>query len=225
MLYLGRTVFVDSIVYTNAPVSMYEGGSARYQIIIPDDLYMAYIAGSGDKFTLNALLWYFEKYYNKTPNELAEAFKEDRFGTLLEECFSERPYENPSAYDVDYVKNIETVQDSYSGEQLELANEYYYIPGTLKLEDGTIIDDCERIYIQVENNHIYFYVPEPYVEQMKVEYERNGWGEFIFNGDLIWCYFNFLGLEREGEDFTLTQTDINNILAYRSSRGLVNPTI
>ena len=212
-----KTVWVDRIMYFDNPVRFEKDREAYYQIFVPEALRKAYAAGSGLHSYFDALVWYFEAFYNVSAQDLATAYGEDRFGELLDECYAEYGYTEPSAYDVECVLQFNTVRSTYSGGDLQLGSVYYYIPGTLKLDDGSIVQNCERIYLNVrDGNRVDFYVPEAYIEQMKDTYKEKG-EDFRFNGSLIWNYFEWNSITREATGITLTQADIAKLLQYRAS--------
>lgn len=215
-----QLIFAERILYYAEPVPTTEGGSALYQIFIPMEIDEAYSAGSGVHNSFDALMWYFEKYYNTSQEDVVTAYRNGTFGDLLESCYSQYGYIEPSAYDVDCLVQHQTVQNSYSGELKGLSHVYYYIPGTLKLEEGTIVEDCERVFIQINNDYVTIYVPESYVSQMKAECEQRGL-PFRFNGNLVWYYFSWI-LNHSCENYpAMTEAEIRMLFQYRASEGMV----
>ena len=199
-----------------------------YKIFIPIELDKAYAAGSGRTRRDEALIWYFVTYYNVSIEDFRQAFEQGKIGDLIESCYTRYGYKEPSPYEVK-VKTAETVVDFElenveDSEMLIFGDFFYYLPESLKLEDGTIIEDSSRIYFKLNSGEkLYIYYPIDYILDMKAEIENRG-GKYTFNGAEFWNFFKWFCNPSESdidqENFKISAGMFKKMLEYRTYDGI-----
>ena len=220
----------ETFMYFKDLVRTSKKNEEKVHIIMPSEVRYIYFSGSGIDSNRDSLIWYFETYYKVKKDELLKAYKDDTIGTLFEECYKKYGYIEPKPTDVNTILNVVDVTrniDSFKDKSPKFKDARIYRAGILIDESGAVIEDCDRIYFEYfENeNRVFIYLPEKYVEQMKEYCEKNN-KKFSYNGNLIWNYLNgFCGRTREegeGENKYVIQAKYIDCLAkYRASKGFV----
>ena len=198
-------------------------GDTKKQIFMPLNLLMTYFAGSGDK-TPSSLLWYFETYYHVDNETFMNAYKDGKFGELLDSCYNQYGYPEPKSSDVKQVLKTYEVKCDDVTSGYKIKNVYFYDSDILTL-NGQPVYNKDRVYYSIDGEKITFYLPIGYVNQMKVVYTTNNIQKFIMNGDVLWNFVNWFCTEEEkGENFYsdgyFSAAVINKLLDYRVSTGL-----
>ena len=226
----GNSKAPDNFMYFKDSVSFSTGSSRKVHIVMPSEVRYIYFSGSGIDSNSDSLIWYFETYYKVKKDELLKAYKDGTIGTLFEECTKKYGYIEPKPTDVNTILNVVDVTrniDSFKDKNPKFGASKIYRAGILKDESGAIIEDCDRIYFKYteKDNHVFIYLPEKYIEQMK-EYCANNNKKFSYNGGIIWNYLNgFCGRtneEGEGENkYVIQEKYIECLAKYRASEGFV----
>ncbi len=199
-----------------------------YKIFIPVELDKAYVAGSGRTRRDEALMWYFMTYYNISIDEFKEAFEQGKIGSLIEDCYEKYGYIEPSPYDVK-IKTAETIVDFElenveDSEMLVFGDFFYYLPESLELDDGTIVEHDTRIFFKLDSmGYLYVYYPIGYLLDMKSEIEKHGW-KYTFNGSVFWNFFELFCNPSDSdidiENYKISARMFKKILEYRTYDGL-----
>lgn len=199
-----------------------------FKIFIPIELSKAYSAGSGKESKDDeALLWYFSTYYHVSIEELTQVFEKGEIGRLIEDCYRKYGYIEPSPFKV-REKTAETIvefelENKADSEMLMFGDFYYYLPESLKLEDGTIIEDNSRVYFTLNSNTLFVYYPITYLIQMKSETEARG-DRFQLNGSEFWNFFHWFCSPSLGDinsdDCEISVGMFKKMLEYRSYEGI-----
>ena len=181
------------------------------KVFIPSEVRFAYFSGSGEDDFFEAFLWYMEAYYDYDSETVIEAFENDNLGVLLEG----KEYITPKGTDVPCVKRTNLVSCEYvdSDSQYTPSIEHFYVSDILVLDDGTIIQDRERIYYSISDGHISFYLPQGFMEDYK-----DNFSSFNYNGGwtshYVKKYYPSLDI-----GYMLTGDAVNRLLDYRVSEG------
>lgn len=223
-----RSQSPETFMYFKDAVRTSKKNEQKAHIIMPSEVRYIYFSGSGIDSNYDSLIWYFETYYKVKKDDLLKAYKNGTIGTLFEECYKKYGYIEPKPTDVNTILNVVDVTrniDSFKDKSPKFKDARIYRAGILIDESGAVIEDCDRIYFEYfENeNRVFIYLPEKYVEQMK-EYCKKNNKKFSYNGNLIWNYLNdFCGRTREegeGDNKYVIQGKYIECLAnYRASEG------
>lgn len=221
-------VWPTEFMFLDECVAGYDGGDKTVSIIIPDEISTEYAAASGDISYISALLWYFSTYYNISEETIKNAFINDNLNTLLSDAIGDGPYIKPNMKDVYSVTTINNVSGAYeSNESMQVCDMMYYGPGILKLADGTMVENCDRVYLQTySDGTVCLWFPKTFIDQSKEAFEAKGENynskvDFAIDFFLSYCDPS-MGELMDLQDYVLSSRLVDCLLQYRTTEGFRN---
>ena len=184
----GITTLGDGAVIedeSNFYIKKVSGSNNKYALLFPSSIYDAYEEGGGVFGSVGAFDWYIKQYYGL---DLAFSF-ESGLRSFVETLWSNGVIEaSPSDYTDK--KNRDTVYSDISliTEDISFEGFTSYNPNSIQTEDGTPIQDCNRIYFELNKYRDGTFILR-YPQSLCDAYEKSQ-RFYTRSGDSIWLYLS-----------------------------------